>query len=134
MIIKNSRILSVLLISFSLLYNSCTLIGLSVGAVADSRKSDYEIVNRENYNTIRILSEIIIYQKDRSIKKGKLIEITEDYLTLETIFGLENVNRGEIFNIEVKSKKNGIWYGLGIGFLLDVAYSVWIETVYGDGT
>ena len=120
--INNTRILSVLLISFSLLYNSCTLIGLGVGAAADSRKSDYEIVNRENYDNIGILSEITIYQTDRSIKKGKLIELAEDYLTLETMFGLENVNREEIFNIEVKSKKNGIWIGLGIGFALDVAY------------
>ena len=120
--LDKSRILPVLLISYSFIINGCTLYGVAGGALADARKSDYEIVNRENYNNIRILSEITIYQTDRSIKKGKLIEITEDYLTLETLFGLESVNREEIFNIEIKSKKNGIWYGLGIGFALDIAY------------
>ena len=130
--IKYSRVLSVLLVSLPLIFNSCTLIGLGVGAAADSRKSDYEIVNPNIYNTISILSEITIYQNDRSIKKGKLIEITEDYLTLETMFGLEDVNRGDIFNIEVKSKKNGILYGLGIGLLLDVAYIVAVIMAYED--
>ena len=130
--IKYSRVLSVLLVSLPLICNSCTLIGLGLGAVADSRKSDYEIVNPNIYNTISILSEITIYQNDRSIKKGKLIEITEDYLTLETMFGLEDVNRGDIFNIEVKSKKNGILYGLGIGLLLDVAYIVAADMAYED--
>ena len=119
---NNTRILSVLLISFSLIYNGCTLYGLGWGALADTRKTDYEIANRENYNNIRILSEITIYKKDRSLKKGKLIELTENYLTLETVFGLENINREEIFDIEVESKKNGIWIGLVIGIAMDAFF------------
>ena len=128
---NNTRILSVLLISFSLIYNGCTLYGLGWGALADTRKPDYEIANRENYNNIRILSEITIYKKDRSLKKGKLIELTENYLTLETVFGLENINREEIFDIEVESKKNGIWIGLGIGIAMDAFF---IFVLAYDGT
>ena len=128
---NNTRILSVLLISFSLIYNGCTLYGLGWGALADARKTDYEIANRENYNNIRILSEITIYKKDRSLKKGKLIELTENYLTLETVFGLENINREEIFDIEVESKKNGIWIGLGIGIAMDAFF---IFVLADDGT
>ena len=128
---NNTRILSVLLISFSLIYNGCTLYGLGWGALADTRKPDYEIANRENYNNIRILSEITIYKKDRSLKKGKLIELTENYLTLETVFGLENINREEIFDIEVESKKNGIWIGLGIGIAMDAFF---IFVLADDGT
>ena len=128
---NNTRILSVLLISFSLIYNGCTLYGLGWGALADTRKPDYEIANRENYNNIRILSEITIYKKDRSLKKGKLIELTENYLTLETVFGLENINREEIFDIEVESKKNGIWIGLGIGIAIDAFF---IFVLADDGT
>ena len=119
---KNSRILSVLLISFSLLLNSCSLVSLGIGAAVDHRKPDKEIVNQEDYNTIEILSEITIYQKDRSLTKGRFIEITEEYLTLETNFGLENVNMEDIVTIEAKSKKNAMLIGLGIGFALDIAY------------
>ena len=124
--VNNIRILSVLLVSLPLIFNSCTLTGLGIGATVDRRKSDYEFVKPNNYNTISILSEITIYQNDRTVKKGKLIGITEDYLTLETMFGLEDVNRGDIFNIEVKSKKNAMSKGLRIGLGLDTVYILWL--------
>ena len=132
--ITNGQILSLLLISFSLLYNSCTLIGLSVGAAADSRKSDYEIVNPNNYNTISILSEITVYKDDRTIAKGRFIELNEEYLTLETMFGLEKVNMENIINIQVKSKKNSAkWVGLGIGLAIDVGAYIAIKAFIGFG-
>ena len=127
--IKYSRILSVLLIFHLLIINGCG-IGTGIGAIIDSRAPDTEIVNRENYNNIKILSEITIYQKDRSLKKGKLIDITEDYLTLEPNFGLENVDMEDIATIEAKSKKNALWIGLGIDLALYIAFIV----SYGDGT
>ena len=120
--VNNCRLSSVLLISFLLIYDGCTVYGLGIGALVDHRKPDKEIVNQEDYNTIGILSEITIYQKDRSLTKGRFIEITEEYLTLETNFGLENVNMEDIVTIEAKSKKNAMLIGLGIGFALDIAY------------
>ena len=132
--VNNNRFLYALFISFSLIFNSCTLIGFGIGAAADSRKSDYEIINPNNYNTISILSEITIYQKDRSIKKGKLIEINEEYLTLESMFGLEKVNRKEIINIQVKSKKNSAKrVGLGIGLAIDVGVYIAIKAFIDFG-
>ena len=46
-------------------------------------------------------------------------------------FGLENINREEIFDIEVESKKNGIWIGLGIGIAMDAFF---IFVLAYDGT
>jgi len=131
--LNDTRILSVLIISFSLINSGCSVIGFGLGALDDSSRPDMEIVNPDDYNNIKILSEIIIYQKDRSTKKGKLIEFTEEYLALETTFGLENVNRDEIFNIEVKSNKNGKWIGLGVGFVMDIYLLATFIAPQGEG-
>ena len=116
---SDGRILPVLLISLSLIYNGCTLYGLAGGAIVDSARPDTKIVNREDYKTIEIYKEITVMKDDRTVTKGRFIEITEEYLTLETVFGIEDVKREEIFIIEVKSEKNGKLYGLGIGFFMD---------------
>ena len=115
----NSRILTLLLVIFSLISSGCAY---QIGKTIDERTPDYKIVERYNYNNIEINRDITIYQKDRSVIKGKFIEITEGSLTLETNFGLENVNMEDIVTIEAKSKKNAMWKGLGIGFALDIAY------------
>jgi len=127
--VNNSRILSVLLITCSLIINGCTLYGAGIGALVDHRKPDKEIVNQEDYNTIKILNEIIIYQKDRTITKGRFIEITQEYLTLETNFGIETVNMKDIITIEAESKKNAMFMGLGIGLALDIAYLVLLSSL-----
>ena len=126
---NNSRILFVFLISLLLIINGCGL-GTGIGAIIDSRSPDSEIINRDDYITIEIPSDITIYQKDRTLIKGKLIKLSEDYLTLETNFGLENVNMEDIVNIEAKAKKNALWMGLGIDLVLYFAFIIW----YGDGT
>ena len=117
--ITNSQALPVLLISFSLIYNGCTLYGLAGGAIVDGIRPDTKVVNREDYKTIEIYREITVIKVDRTVTQGRFIEITEEYLILETVFGIENVNRKDIADITTKSKKNGKWYGLGIGFFMD---------------
>ena len=119
--IKITRILSILLITFSLLFDGCTIYGLGIGAVVDTMKPDKEIVNLEDYKTIEIFKEVIIYKYDRTITKGRFIEISGEYLTLETNFGIETVNMKDIVTIEAESKKNAMLIGLGIGFALDIA-------------
>ena len=116
---SDGRILPVLLISLSLIYNGCTLYGLAGGAIVDSARPDTKIVNREDYNTIEILREITLVKDDRTVVKGKFIVITEEYLSIESVFGIKNIKREEILVIEVKTKKNGKLYGLGIGFFMD---------------
>ena len=116
---SDGRFLPVLLISLSLIYNGCTLYGLAGGAIVDSARPDTKIVNREDYNTIEILREITLVKNDRTVVKGKFIVITEEYLSIESVFGIENIKREEILVIEVKTKKNGIRYGLGIGLAMD---------------
>ncbi|MCH7818612.1 MAG: hypothetical protein IIB40_03545 [Candidatus Marinimicrobia bacterium] len=120
--INNARIFSVLLIIFSLIFNGCTLYGLGIGAIVDSRTSDSEIIDRDEYKSIEINRDITVYQKDRSIRKGKFIETSGNYLIIETKFGLESVSMQDITNIEAESKKNAMWKGLGIGFALDIVY------------
>ena len=122
--VNNIRLLSVLLISFSLIYNGCSLYGLGIGAMVDSGKPDIKVIKPNDYKSINIGEEItiiIITHYDRSTKVGKFKRIDEEYLILETNFELESVNREEIFRIEVKSKKHDKWDGLLIGLILDVA-------------
>ena len=123
--INNARNFSVLLIILSLIFNGCTLYGLGIGAIVDSRTSDNEIIDREEYKTIEIYRDITIYQKDSTTKIGKFIETSGNYIILETMFGLESVSMENIANIEVKTKKNAMWKGLGIGLGLDAAYIFW---------
>jgi len=118
------RILSVLLISFSLIYNGCSMYGLGIGALIDARNPDYELVNRKDYETIEKFKNITVFQKDHTTKIGKFIEITGNNFILETKFGLEGVNMEDIANIEVASKKEAMWKGLGIGIALDLVYIV----------
>ena len=135
--ITNGQIFSLLLISFSLLFNSCTLIGFSLGTIADSTEPDYKVVKPEDYKTIKRFEEITIItitNYDRSTKVGKFDRMDEEYLTLETMFGLEKVNMENIINIQVKSKKNSAkWVGLGIGLAIDVGAYIAIKAFIGFG-
>ena len=50
------------------------------------------------------------------------------------MFGLEKVNRKEIINIQVKSKKNSAkWVGLGIGLAIDVGVYIAIKAFIDVG-
>ena len=131
--IINSRALSVLLISFSLLYNSCSVIGFGVGALVDSGKPD----NRDvGLRELEIDEEIIIILKDYSIHKGKLISVTEDNLTLKLSYRIEHINVADIIRIEIKSKKSGKWTGFKIGLKIDLTILplLLLLIAYGDGT
>ena len=132
---KNIRFLSVLLISLSLLYNSCTLVGFGVGAIVDSGRPDSEnkILKPDDFKTIEYLQEITIYLKDNTSKVGRFKEITEEDLILEgtkIFWDIEKkvgerfditINLDEIRSVEIKAGgKYAKWFGLGIGFALDL--------------
>ena len=121
---NNSRILSVLLISFSLIYSSCTLIGLGIGATVDATRSYSKVVEPADYETIGRLEEITVHFKDNSIRKGKFVKITEQHLTFRTghEFGiLEIVNLDKVLSIKIKVNKNsGKLIGLKFGLALDL--------------
>ena len=69
----------------------------------------------------------MITQNNQSTKIGKFIDLTEDEITLSTLLGLESIKLNDIDRIEVDSKKTAILKGLGIGIVLDIAYTIWIN-------
>lgn len=126
--VNNSRIVSIFLISFSLLYNSCSLVGLGIGAITDSSRPDPEskVINREDYETIKPAKKISIHLKDNTSKVGRFEEITDEYLILRT-GGLkprgkiERIGLDEILSVEIKQtsgKLSGFITGLAIDVLL----------------
>ena len=124
--IKN-RIFALLLLSILLLHNGCTLIGYAIGSEIDARNTKKVIIDRENYKNFTDFQEIMITQKNQSTKIGKFIDLTEDEITLSTLLGLESIRLNDIDRIEVDSKKTAIFKGLGIGIVLDIAYTTWIN-------
>ena len=124
--IKN-RIFALLLLSILLLHNGCTLIGYAIGSEIDARNTKKVIIDRENYKNFTDFQEIMITQKNQSTKIGKFIDLTEDEITLSTLLGLESIRLNDIDRIEVDSKKTAIFKGLGIGIVLDIAYTIWIN-------
>jgi len=126
-----SRVLSVLLISFSLIFNSCTLIGLGVDLIVHRTGSDKEIIKRneivkkEDYETIEKSQNIIVYLEDNSSSVGKFYEITEKYLILRTGQKREMINLYDISHVEIYLKKPGKWRrwkGFIIGTALDIVF------------
>ena len=69
----------------------------------------------------------MITQKNQSIVSGNFIDLSEDEISLSTIFGLKNIKLNDIDRIEVDSKKNAKLKGAGIGLVLDIAFDVWVN-------
>ena len=124
--IKN-RFFALLLLSILLLHNGCTFIGYAIGSEIDARNSKKVIIDRENYKNFTDFQEIMITQKNKSTKISKIIDLTEDQITLSTLLGLESIKLNDIDRIEADSKKTAIFKGLGIGIVLDIAYTIWIN-------
>ena len=120
---NKSRRLSVLLISISLLYNSCTPVGPREGAIADFSQPDNRIVNREDYEDIKRSNWINVHLNDNSSKVGRFEEITEKYLILRTggpgQWGkIEKISLDEILFVEIRPKnvfRRWLYVGLLIG-------------------
>ena len=123
----NIRIITILLLSTSFLHNGCTLIGFAVGAALDAGNTKKVIIDRENYKDFNDYQEILITQKNQNIVSGNFIDLSEDEITLSTIFGLKNIQLNDIDRIEVDSKKNAKLKGAGIGLVLDIAYNIWLN-------
>jgi len=120
----HSRMLPVLLISFALLYNSCTLVGLGIGAIVDSSRPDPEnkVVNLEDYENIKLNIKIIVHLKDNSSKVGRFYERTEQHLILRFREEIENIDLDKILYVEIDTRKNGKRNGFLIGLALDIAF------------
>ena len=131
--VNNSRLSSVLLISFLLIFNECGIATVT-GLVIDGTSPDKEIVNREDYNKIKRSKIITVHLKDNSSKVGRIKEIDEEYLIFRTgrnMRNIEKINLDEILSVEITARKNRmLLYGLGIDLALYIAFVAW----YGDGT
>ena len=123
----NIRIITILLLSTSFLHNGCTLIGFAVGAALDAGNTKKVIIDRNNYKNFSDYQEILITQKNQNSVSGNFIDLSEDEITLSTIFGLKNIKLNDIDRIEVDSKKNAKLKGAGIGLVLDIAWDVWVN-------
>ncbi|MCH8305615.1 MAG: hypothetical protein IIB94_10865 [Candidatus Marinimicrobia bacterium] len=123
----NIRIITILLLSTSFLHNGCTLIGFAVGAALDAGNTKKVIIDRNNYKDFSDYQEILITQKNQNSVSGNFIDLSEDEITLSTIFGLKNIKLNDIDRIEVDSKKNAKLKGAGIGLVLDIAFDVWVN-------
>ena len=123
----NIRIITILLLSTSFLHNGCTLIGFAVGAALDAGNTKKVIIDRNNYKNFSDYQEILITQKNQSRVTRNFIDLSEDEITLSTIFGLKNIKLNDIDRIEVDSKKNAKLKGAGIGLVLDIAYNIWLN-------
>ena len=123
----NIRIITILLLSTSFLHNGCTLIGCGIGSALDAGNTEKVIIDRDNYKNFTDYQEILITQKNQSIVSGNFIDLSEDEISLSTIFGLKNIKLNDIDRIEVDSKKNAKLKGAGIGLVLDIAYNIWLN-------
>lgn len=135
------RLLSVLLISFSLLYNSCSLAGLGYAVTPD-----YELVNPDEYMTIKANSKLTISLMNGTKKVVNFVKIsnsaigevsikdtTDEFLIYKTDSKIESINLDDISDIIIKSKKSGRWYVLGIGFALDIAFIIFLSQLDPSG-
>ena len=123
----NIRIITILLLSTSFLHSGCTLIGYGIGAALDAGNTEKEIIERDNYKDLSDYQEILVTQKNQSSVSGNFIDLTEDEITLSTLWGLKTIKLNDIDRIEVDSKKNAKLKGAGIGLVLDIAYNIWLN-------
>ena len=146
--VNNTRILSVLFISFSLLYNSCTFVGFGIGAVIDSGPNLHNKINNlDDYKIITQHQKIDVHFWDNSSMvgifdgidvisptDGDIRDNVEKFLILKTRFGVEQINLDEIRFVDIRSRRNGKRYGLIIGLGIDLALYFAFIAWYGDGT
>jgi len=116
---KNIRILSVFLISFSLIINGCaSRLGYKMGKKLNSR---VEIVDPEDYETIKISQKITVYFSDNSFMEGKFNGIIGQNLVLENGSNVRYIKLDEINYLEIKTTGDSPvkWLGLGVGLFVD---------------
>ena len=122
--VNNSRILCLLLISFSLINSGCSVIGFGLGAVADFRNFDKGIVKPEDYKTIKNLQKITVYLNDNSAMVGYFDGVFDQHLVLQKKslhdWKFHHIKLDDINSIEIKSNRNGKINGFIFGLALDV--------------
>ena len=127
---KNSRLMLVLLLSFILIFNSCSLIGLGIGAVVDEIRPDSKVFKSYGYESFERYEEVTLFFKDNTIRVGKYIEIKENYLTLKTDVGFASYNIDDIYYVEIKLNKNGKRKGFKVGLYLDISVLILLAIVF----
>ena len=127
---KNSRLMLVLLLSFILIFNSCSLIGLGIGAVVDEIRPDSKVFKSYGYESFERYEEVTLFFKDNTIRVGKYIEIKENYLTLKTRAGFASYNIDDIYYVEIKLNKNGKRKGFKVGLYLDISVLILLAIVF----
>ena len=127
---KNSRLMLVLLLSFILIFNSCSLIGLGIGSVVDEIRPDSKVFKSYGYESFERYEEVTLFFKDNTIKVGKYIEIKENYLTLKTDVGFASYNIDDIYYVEIKLNKNGKRKGFKVGLYLDISVLILLAIVF----
>jgi len=122
--VNNIRLLSVLLISFSLIINSCaSTLGYKMGAKVNSR---IEVVDPENYETIKKSAEITLYLNDKSIMAGKFNRVINQKFVLRVGSKDQSVKLDEINFLELKTTGHGPvkWVGLTVGLMIDYVLAI----------
>ena len=120
----------VLLLSFILIFNSCSLIGLGIGAVVDEIRPDSKVFKSYGYESFERYEEVTLFFKDNTIRVGKYIEIKENYLTLKTDVGFASYNIDDIYYVEIKLNKNGKRKGFKVGLYLDISVLILLAIVF----
>jgi len=105
-----------MLISFSLLYNSCTVIGYKLGAKFGS---GIKIVDPADYETIKKSQKITLNLNDKSIRVGEFDGVINQKLVLRNGLNVEYIKLDEINNIELKTTRTGKMAGAGVGLFID---------------
>jgi len=124
-----SRFLPVLLISFTLIFNSCSVIGYKLGA---KYGSGIKIVDPADFETIKKSQKITLNLNDKSIRVGEFVAVFNQKLVLRNGLNVEYIKLDEINNIELKTTRTGKLKGAFIGLFIDTSlllYALFVAAV-----
>jgi len=136
---KNLLIIIILLmIGINLLMNSCSLIGIGIGAAADGSKPKEYSIGANHVNKIKNKSKVIIHKKDGTQINGKFVGTSQiaqqDYAEEYEKFKKNNHNKRSKFFPDIGDSlmiifkdANLEFYGLFLGFDYD-------QIIYSDLT
>ena len=119
----------------SLLFNSCTYIGLGIGIVKDLTRPNYETIQIKDLIELKQYNKILIHLNNDSLISGTFYEILSDSVdglesnnySLKTVIilnkdELESISVNSIFAIE-KKNSNYSWLRWGLaGLALDLFF------------
>ena len=126
-----------LFLVFSILFNSCTFIGLGIGVTKDLRRPNHEYLQLEDFTELKRKSKITVILNNGSIIQGKFygiysesvdgLEANEYLLIRITVlrfhrYETDSISVDNIVAIE-KKNSNYSWLRWGlIGYALDIFF------------